>query len=259
MKINKNGFGISVLNILICCSVLPLSPSYAAQKESLVINSGSSAPLIISDNEGFYPQLTRMLFDRLGISVQVLHLPSSRSLQNANQGVDDGVIARVKGIDKKNTNLIMVPEKVIDLDFVAFSNDRNIKIESWKDLKDYNVAYVRGWKIFDKNVSVYKSLVKAKDSTQMFKLLRNGRADVVLHQNIPGRYLLNTLGYHPYQHVPPLTSRELYLYMHKKHASLVPQISSELRKMKDEGEYKKLFDLYIAHLIVEDEKAGAQN
>lgn len=241
------------LHILLTALLLTLAttPAQAAtsNKKPLTINSGSSAPLIINNSDGFYPKLIKGLFERLNISVQTIHLPSSRSLKNAAEGIDNGMIARVKGLEKKHANLVRVPEKVIDLEFVAFSNNKNIKIEKWADLKPYNVSYIRGWKIFDKNVSAYKSLVKAKDPGQLIGLLKNKRVDVILYQSIPAKYLMNKLSYYPHEHSPYLASREMFIYMHKSNAILAPLITKELKNMKKDGAYKKLYAKYITESI----------
>ena len=224
---------------------MPSACVSASDKKTLVINSGSSAPLILNSGDGFYPPLVRAIFARLNIQAKTTRLPSARSLKNANQGIDDGVIGRIKGIDKKLTNLIQVPEKVLDLEFVAFSNDKNLKI---------NVLLIEyckypGWKIYDKNVVSYKSLIKVKNTRQLFKLLENKRVDVILSQNIPGKYMMTQLNYYPSQVKPSLLSREMFLYMHNKHSKLVPLISKELKILKNDGTYQRLYDKYITQII----------
>lgn len=221
----------------------------AAPVESLILNSGSSAPLIVKDNEGFYPQLAKELFRRLNIEIQVKHLKSSRSLKNAYLGLDDGVIGRVKAAGKKHKSLIRVPEKIIELGFVAYSNDKSIVINSWKDLKNYNVAYIRGWKIFENKVTEYKNLQKVKSPYQLFKLLKRKRTDVILFQNIPGRYIMKQMGYYPHEHKPYLDKRDLYIFMHEKHNGLIQDISTSLKKMKQDGVYQKLYNKYITDVI----------
>jgi len=235
---------------LMCTSI----QVFASENKILIINSGSSPPLIINDQDGFYPHLIRELFARLNTKVQLKHMASVRSLKNANQGIDDGVIARVKGIDKKFTHLIRVPEKVMQLTFVAYSNDKTIKIEKWADLKPYNVAYIRGWKVFDKHVTSYKTLVKVKNIEQLFTLLKNKRIDIVLCQVIVSKYMMNQLNFYPHEHKPYLLSRDLFIYMHNKHAGLVPRMTSMLRKLKNEGVYQQLVEKHITQVI----KTGAK-
>lgn len=247
MMINKQL--ISTFSVLLITALIMPTKVFASDEKAVIINSGSSEPLIFSTNKGFYSQIIQEVFSRLNISSQVMHLPSSASLKNANLGIDDGVIGRIKGIDKKFTNLIRVPEKVIDLNFAAYSNDKNIKIEKWEDLKPYNIGYIRGWKIFDKKATSYRSLVKVKNTNQLFLLLKNKRVDVILHQDIPAKYRMKKLGYFPHQHEPFLDSREMFIYMHKHNSALVPQMVKKLKEIKQYGTYQQLYDKYIIDVV----------
>ena len=238
-----------IITLLFLYLVFSSAQVLASNEKTLIINSGSSEPMIMGNNSGFYPQIIKEVFGRLNINSQITHLPSGASLKNANLGIDDGVIGRVKGIDKKFTNLIRVPVKIMDLTFVAFSNDKNIKIDKWADLKFYNVGYIRGWKIFDKNVTSYNSLAKTKSTSQLFRLLKNKRVDVILHQGIPSKYIMKKLSYFPHEHEPYLDAREMFIYMHKRHLSLVPQIGKVLEEMKKDGMYQQLYDKYITKVI----------
>jgi polar amino acid transport system substrate-binding protein len=225
-----------VLLPILVSAVQPDTPT----KNSLIINSGSSSPLTIDDNYGFYPDLVNEIFTRLNVPIFIRHTQSSSSLKNVNQGRDDGVIVRIKGLEKKLTNLIRIPEKVIELEFIPLSNDKNIKIETWDDLKDYNIAYIKGWKIFDNKVMLYKSLTKAKNMTQLLQLLQKKRVDVILSQRIVSQSVMKQLNYFPYMH-SPLAKREMFIYMHKKNKKLVPKIESELKKIKQDGTYNKIY------------------
>lgn len=215
----------------------------------LVINSGSSAPMVIDNDQGFYPQLIHTLFSRLHRDVKTIHLPSSASIRNVSEGIDDGLIARIGGLEKKNKELLLVNEKVIDLEFVAYSSNKNIEIRNWDDLQNYNIAYIRGWKIYDKNVTKYKSLQQVKKPAQMYSMLEKDRVDVILYQDIPGNYLMKQLGYYPHKSKQHLARHEMFIYMNKKHAELVPLMEAELRKMKQDGSYAELYKKNITDMI----------
>lgn len=232
------------LVVTVCVLSLLSAISFASEPRSLIINSGSSAPLTIDDSHGFYPDIIHEIFNRLNIPVYIRHVQSASSLQNVNKGRDDGVIARVKGIEKKLTNLTRVPEKVIDLEFVSFSNNKNIKINTWGDLKNYNIAYIKGWKIFDNKVTEYKKLVKAKNMAQLFKLLQKKRVDVILSQRIVSQAVMKKMNYFPHLQ-PVLTTREMFIYMHNKNNSLIQEITEEIKRIKKDGTYKKIYEKNI--------------
>ena len=40
---------------------------------------------------------------------------------------------------------------------------------------------------------------------------------------------------------PPIATREMFIYLHKRHAELVPKIAAALRDLKKEGFYERQF------------------
>ncbi|WP_198262885.1 substrate-binding periplasmic protein [sulfur-oxidizing endosymbiont of Gigantopelta aegis] len=221
------------------CSLL-FSPLYAENHSEKVfsITSGRGTPFVTDQHDGFFDRITQQMFQRIGLKASVSLLPSQRSLLNANNGIDDGNMARIKGIEKKYTNLVMVPETVINFDFVAYSKDQQIKISTWKDLAPYNIAFIRGWKLFEKNAIDYKSLVRASDSSQLFNLLKNNRIDVALYD----AWWFENKAKNIYSVKPPLARFELYFYLNKKHQALVPKLTKALQAMKNDGSYQKIYE-----------------
>ncbi|MDZ7760731.1 MAG: hypothetical protein U5L00_10805 [Desulfovermiculus sp.] len=49
---------------------------------------------------------------------------------------------------------------------------------------------------------------------------------------------------------PPLASRNMYLYMHKKHRHLVELLAGALRRMKQDGTYARIVTETTAHVAV---------
>ncbi len=224
-----------ILLLILAC--LFMSSMTAAAEKPLSITSGRDAPFVSPDHQGFFDLIVKNMFQRIGVQAQTVLLPSARSLINANNGIDDGNMARIKGIEKKYTNLLIVPEKVIDFKFVAYSKQPQIKIRNWDSLAGYNLAFVNGWKIFDKKVKAYKSLIKTRDSEQLFTLLDNNRIDIALYDAWWDKN--HEHGIHDLK--PPLASFELYLYMHKKHQNLISQLAAALKAMKADGSYQRIF------------------
>ena len=44
---------------------------------------------------------------------------------------------------------------------------------------------------------------------------------------------------------PALASKDMYIYLHKKHAELVPLLSKALSSMKNDGSYQKLSNKFL--------------
>jgi len=226
------------------------STSVVCAETTLSITSGRGEPFVNTEHNGFYDLIVKNMFQRINVDAKTVLLPSERSLINANAGINDGNIARIKGLEKKYKNLRMVPGKIIDFNFVVFTKNKNHKIKNWDDLEPYNVAFINGWKVFEKKVSRYKSLVKTRDSQQLFKLLKKDRIDIALYDQWSGVWWTrNNNSQKIHYLLPPIASYQLYLYLNKKHEKLVPQLSQALQSMKDDGTYQRIYDQTLNRLV----------
>jgi len=216
---------------------------------SFTITSGRGEPFVNAEQNGFYDLIVKNMFQRVGIDAKTVLLPSERSLISANTGVDDGNIARIKGIEKKYSDLVMVPEKIIDFDFVVFTKNRQFEIEGWKSLEPFNVAFINGWKAFEKKVIYYKTLVKPRDTVQLFELLRNDRVDIALYDLWSGVWWVRHHADEIHYLQPPVASYQLYLYVNKKHRALVSELSSALKSMKEDGTYQKIYEQTLTKFL----------
>jgi len=234
---------------LIFVSTSPfLIATQALADKPFIMNSGANNPLFSTNNSGFYNHLSDEIFKRMGIEVRNIKLPSQRALLNLNSGIDDGNIARIKGLEKKFPNLVRVPEKIIDFEFMAYAHTPGITISNWKSLKPYTVGIMTGWKIYEKNVTQYKKLTKVKNPKLLFTLLGNKRSDIVLFDRWMGLWWAKKLGIQFELIEPPIAKRSMFIYLHKKHKTLVSQISKTIRTIKADGTYKKFFDKTLSVL-----------
>ena len=224
---------------IVLCSLLV---SNTTAETKLTLNSGTAEPFITADGGGFYGELVKEIFARLKIDAKVIRLPSSRSIINANKGIDAGVIARTKGIDKKYTNLIRVPSSILTFNFVAYSLDKRINVTNWNSFKPYSVGMIRGWRIYEKNVVTAKRITKVTDAEQLFNLLLNKRSDLILFEYYRGDWWNKHLNAQAHIIGSPLAKKEMFLYMHKKHANLVPKITKIIEQFKQDGTYHKIKD-----------------
>ncbi len=220
-----------------CLAVVLAAPAAAAD---LVINSGRKEPFTTPDGQGFYDRLVPAWFARLGLTARCVRLPSERALINANAGIDDGNIARIKGLEKKYPNLVRVPEAVVTFDFMAFSRVGEFPVQGWESLAPYDVGYITGWKILEKNITRARSITRVRGPVQLFELLARGRADVVVFDRWGGLWRLRHGDVRARMVEPPLATRQLYLYLNRRHAALVPKLAEALRAMKADGSYARI-------------------
>ncbi|SOB59033.1 conserved exported protein of unknown function [Pseudodesulfovibrio profundus] len=227
----------SVVVVLFVVLVLPVSGNAGA----LQVNTSIKPPFSTVDETGCIDQLLKELGKRLDQQINLVRLPPERALIVINEGKSDMELPRIAGLEKKYPNLVMVPEKVLDYHFVAFSRTKT-KYDSWDDLKGMRVGYIIGWKIFEKNVPPEADVTKLRQPLQLMEMLEQGRIDVALYERAAGQHIIHEKGFTTIEtFCTPLADRPMYLYMHNKHADIVPVVASHLRAMKEDGTYSKIF------------------
>ena len=237
------------LSVFLVAIVLFPGVSLSDEKK-FVLTTGVKSPLTTPNQQGFLDQVIGELFSRIGKKGEVaVYEASARSIKAANDGLDDGLALRIAGLEKKFPNLIRVPEKIMDNDFVAYSLGKGTVTSDWHSLDDGSVAYILGWQIFNNNLTHHKNLVKVKGATQLFDVFKAGRADYVLYERWQGLWRTRELGLDAKVHEPPLASMEMFMYLHKRHENLVEPLAKELAKMKRDGSYQKIVDRVLSPLV----------
>lgn len=212
-----------------------------AQAPVLKIGTTNAPPLCLPDQSGMLDRMLKEAFSRIGVRAEFVTLPSERSLADADAGIIDGDNNRVAGLQSRYPNLIQVPESNMVYEFMAFAARPGIVAGNWRDLDQYAVSYIIGWKILEDNVTAPK-VNKVVTPEQLFSLLKAGRADVVLYDRFGGGHYLKEYGAEGgYAVEPPLAKREMYLYLNAKHAHLVPALAEALRAMKADGSHARFF------------------
>jgi polar amino acid transport system substrate-binding protein len=234
----------SVMKSVIPCLTLWLmawTPCAFAQAKTLVLNTSYDSPITSPDRTGFLDLLYRELFGRLGISFEILALPAERSLHNANEGIDDGIVCRVGALVNTYTNMVRSTEPVMQYQHVVFSRDKRFQVTGPESLEPYDVGIVTGWKIVERNTTRHRSRIMVDSGEQLFRMLDQGRVEVAVIERMVGMDMVKRLGIPGIRMLsPPLLTGDWYLYLHKRHADLIPLIDRELRKMKEDGSYDRI-------------------
>jgi polar amino acid transport system substrate-binding protein len=211
------------------------------KQQPVVLTTSMTSPLSKIDQSGFYDQILIEAFRRVGQPVQIMHLPTERSISNANLGITDGEFPRISGLDRLYPNLLKVPEKVDAFDFVAFTWRSDIQLEDWASCRPYDIAIVRGWKILESNLTDVKSLVTVRNQEVLFSFLAKHRTDIAVYSRFEGEEMIKGVGLQEIRALePPLATRDMFLYLNKKHHRLIPEIAKQLRSMKNDGTYDRI-------------------
>ncbi|EFP96545.1 substrate-binding periplasmic protein [Vibrio caribbeanicus] len=193
------------------------------------------------------------IYDELGYGLVVKEMPGLRAQESANSGSVDGEIARIFAYGEQTPNVIRVPTPYYSLKTVAYSIDgSSIKVANKDDLNRYKSVIVRGVKHTDKiTQDVDPKKVKVMDNAEaMMKFLHKGRAQLALTNPLNGSLTLQKLGYTNIDLAgPPLATLDLYHYIHKDKAELVPIIDKKIIEMRDNGKLQKLLEKTEADVL----------
>lgn len=215
----------------------------AGAQEPLRLNSGVGAPYLQADRQGFLDLLVPEVFRRIGVRAEAVgYGASERAMINANNGIDDGVAMRIRGLEKTYPNLLRVDEKVIDNDFVAYSIRHRFATTGFETLRPYQIAYIVGWKVFEARLDPGQPATAVQDAEQLFTLLANERADLVLFERWQGLWLAAERRIPARPLSPPLATTEMFMYLHRKHAHLAEPAARALRAMKADGSYRRILE-----------------
>lgn len=173
-------------------------------------------------------------YRRLGITIIAEELPAERSLRTSATGKADGEVARMAGLESLYPDLMRVPEPVNRLEISVFSSGLSFPILGWESLRPYNFCYMHGFKAIEL-ASMGMQRTATASIEDLVRQLRNGGCEVAVLGN-QAWITVDRLNAGPLRELePPLDILSLYHYLHRRHEKLVPLVSEELRKMRNEG------------------------
>lgn len=221
--------------------LLVSSFALAREPQVLVLNDTNEPPFTTPEGTGFLDVIAREAFRRAGVELRLVKLPAERALLLANEGLQDGDLTRIAGLEGQYPQLVRVPEKLIDWDFAAFSKDASMKAD-FNSIRRHSVGLIKGWKIYERNMTDARHVTTVDNPEQLFRLLQHDRIEVALYVRWMGLALIQKQqlkGIHLLE--PPLASRPMYIYLNKRHADLIPRLAQALRILKREGFYQRAY------------------
>jgi len=229
-----------ILTIIFFITQISFAQSTEAEQPTFTISTSYKSLLSTPEQTGMLDRIVKEAFSRIGIQAEIIFNPTGRSLEDVNEGFLDAELNRITGMEKNYPNLVQVPEPNMVMHFVAFSK-KDFKIEGWESIRDLHIGIVKGWKILEDNTAGFPHVTLVPTETELFNMLDKERIDIALYSKLTGYEQLMIRELEGIYHLePPLASREMYLYLHKKHQDLVEPIAEALRSMKKDGSYDRI-------------------
>ncbi len=236
---------ICLIFVFTCTGIFSQEPN----TEKVIVFSVSAA--LDTFNARLLQDIYTSAFNKLGYGFKFVYNPPSRALIEADSGRLDGCDGRLSAaftsIENEYPNLIFGDEAIFTHKFSAFVlGDLNIQ---WDTLLsgDYQLSYVRGLRLITqrlKSINDEDRIIISNDPEQTIKMLVSERVKVAILSDASGLAISKKPEYKDYdiQLSNDLITTGLYTVMNKKHKDLVIQLSDEIRKMKDSGEFKGIID-----------------
>ena len=187
-------------------------------------------------------KILQKAYARADIFIEPKFTTLDNSLLLSSTGKTDGELARIKNISKVYPNLIQVPVVLVSVEAVAYSKNTDLNIQTWDDLIGHDFSIVKGAKFIEKGTShLQKDLVSSFQ--EAFEALSRGETEIIVIPKKAGIRLILQKEYQDIKPVSPtLKKLDLYHFVHKKNAHLIPIITPILKQMEKNEEI-----LYLRH------------
>ncbi|MES2319873.1 MAG: transporter substrate-binding domain-containing protein [Pseudomonadota bacterium] len=184
-------------------------------------------------------QVTRTVltqaYGKLDIAARFKERPATRALVESSSGMVDGELHRIAGLSSRFPQLLQVNVPVNWFDAVVISRTAHFTPAGWSSLRPYTMGYHRGIQAFERGTKGMKRDPAPTNELMLLKL-QNGRTDIALMSDVEALELLAKMNDASLHILSPALERiQLFHYVHRKNAQLVPRLEAVLRQMAADG------------------------
>ncbi|WP_342118159.1 substrate-binding periplasmic protein [Pseudoduganella sp. OTU4001] len=217
---------------LLFCLVFQSTPLHAEELQLSVIAQHSV-------NDRIWPALEAAA-KRINITVVARPMSADRGVVEASMGQLDGAAGRSSGVEQKFPDLLRVPEPVYHYAPSAYSYMRPDVSRGWASLRSYSLCIRRGLQL---TTARTRDMARQQlaDEVSMLRMLKEGGCEVaIMDRNEPAAKAVMATDPGLAQLKPALEEMPLYIYLHKRHAALVPKLAAALKQLRADGTLNKL-------------------
>ncbi len=191
------------------------------------------------EGEGVLDLVTRAVlteaYGKLDTPLRFREVPAPRAMAESASGMVDGELHRIAGLSSVYPDLVQVGIAVNWFDAVVVSRAARFVPKGWNSLRPYTIGYHRGIQTFERGTSGMR-IDPAPTNELMLLKLHSGRTDIALMSDVEARQLLAKLQVGGLRILaPPIARIQLYHYVHKRNADIVPKLEAVLKRMAADG------------------------
>lgn len=246
---HKKNKCLYIIFLIALIGILPIKQA-TAEPAPVMKKIVLSSPRHVDSYDGkFLNLLYTEAFKRLGFEFVYMFYPAKRGSMMAAIGKSDGELARAFNYNEKLPNLTRIDEPIFTVRISAFTTRPEIKLNGWESLKstDYKVEYMRGLKICEVKLPEFvkkENLSDIANWSQGLKKIIAKRTDVYIEVE---RTVLRALKSDEFKDTNIrvaglLEEIDLYTFLNKKHADLIPKLAAVIKNMRSDGTIKSYID-----------------
>lgn len=185
-------------------------------------------------NEVGIPLITE-LYQRIGIDIQTLEIPSSRQAFMLTNNRADAIIIAPPGFDTQNPNIVRLPIPLSHLSLRLFTGRDDL---SWPLTENLTLGVLRGVIATDIQLDLPPNLniIAVNNIEQMMRMADRQRLDIVI---LPYTQGLTTIDELKLQQVhvfgPEVANIPMYHYLNIRHQSLVAPLHQVMQQWQESG------------------------
>jgi len=188
-------------------------------------------------------------YQNLQIPIEFVERPGKRALIESSTGKLDAELSRIFEIGEQYPSLVRVPTSVYSFEPTVYSHKRKFKVSNWTDLKKYRIGVLLGMYFTEESFKGFARVTMVDDLQRLYRLLDNGRVDLVVDSEINGRYWLKKQGLKNVKTLAPrMPVIQAYHYLHEKNKDLVPKLDREFLAMKASGEIEAMKQQFLSEI-----------
>ena len=233
-----NGFIMKLLFLsltLLCLANGALALTFSGGKDNIVHQISA--------------EVLQHAYRRIGLQPQFVYLQLQESLNQANAGMTDGEISKIKIIKIKYPNLVEIPVVINYVEGIAFSKDDSFNINKWSDLASYKIAIAKGAKFIETGTKGMDR-VMAEGFEEAFELLQNDEVDIIVTPKTTGIFITYNNKYSAIRPVGTVLQRiDLYHFVHEKNEYIIPLLTPVLKQMSESGEIDYIRGSYLNKIL----------